>query len=243
MANLSQGDTPIISASAGNFGQGLAHAASRRGRRLIISAATNANPLKFATMCRLGAEVILTGADLIQRSWQHGSSQRNTIEDEAESHIAEGASTIAREITEALSISSPLSALFVPIGNSALLTGTGTWMREIMPGYRIVGVVAEAVPAMKLSQEQDAVITTTSAPTMADGIAVRVPVAYVLHSMRSLVDEVVVVEEDIIEKAMQFRLFHCGLVVEPAGLAGIAALLSGPLARPDRCTILCGGNV
>ncbi|WP_336749912.1 threonine ammonia-lyase [Pantoea vagans] len=249
MANLPEDDMPIVSASAGNFGQGLAHAAARKGRRLIIYAATSANPLKISAMRRLGAEVVQTGGDFdaAKLAAQTFAEENGFLfaEDGAECHIAEGAGTIAKEITESLKSSQPLQALFVPLGNGALLTGTATWMRERMPECRVIGVVAEAAPAMKLSWEQNTIVTTTTAPTMADGIAVRVPVPYALQSMRGIVDEVVAVEESAIEQAMHFCLINYGVVVEPSGAVGIAALLRDPQRWKGHsvATILCGGNV
>jgi threonine dehydratase len=98
---------------------------------------------------------------------------------------------------------------------------------------------------MARSWREGRIVETEAAPTIADGIAVRVPVPEALAVMRSTVDEVVEVSEDALLRAMRLALTVLGLVVEPAGVAGLAALLAHPTLGRAGCvaTILCGGNV
>lgn len=250
LANLAASDRPIVSASAGNFGQGLAYAARRRGRRLTIFAATTANPGKVAAMRRLGATVVQEGADFdaAKAAARRFAATQGLVfvEDGGERLIAEGAGTIAREITETLDARAiALDTLVVPLGNGALLTGMGAWMRVARPGTRVIGVVAAAAPAMKLSFERGRAEATADAATTADGIAVREPVDYALACMPATVDEVVAVEERAIADAMDFCRRHYGLVVEPAGAAGLAALMTSSrrFAKTTVATVLCGGNI
>lgn len=250
LAHQAASDRPIVSASAGNFGQGLAYAARRRGRPLTVFAAAGANPGKVAAMRRLGATVSLEGADFdaakVAARRFAAAEGLVFVEDGGERLIAEGAGTIAREITETLDQrQAPLDALVVPLGNGALLTGMGAWMRAARPATRVIGVVAAAAPAMKLSFEHGRAETTPEAATMADGIAVREPVGYALACMRSTVDEVLAVEEAAIGEAMAFCRRHYGLVVEPAGAAGLAAIIafSDRFAGKTVATVLCGANI
>ena len=82
------------------------------------------------------------------------------------------------------------------------------------------------------------------ADTIADGIAVRVPVPEAVIDMRGAVDEVLLVTDDAIRRAMRLLFVHAGLVVEPAGAAGVAAVLEHPALHGKRlATVLCGGNV
>lgn len=249
MANLASSDQVIVAASAGNFGQGLAYAAARRHRRVVIFSATSANPRKLDAMRRLGAQVMLHGDDFdaakaAARAYaqQHGGL---FIEDGDDPLIAEGAGTIAKEICDALGVRGiTLDALIVPLGNGALLTGMAVWMKATMPACRVIGVVAANAPAMKLSWEENQRVVTRRAGTIADGIAVREPVQFALDSMRALVDDVLEVDEAAIREAMAFCLTHFGLVVEAAGAAGIAALLAQKMFGPTHtvATVLCGGN-
>jgi len=249
MANLQDDGRTIVSASAGNFGQGLAYAATHRGRKLVIFSSVNANPLKIAAMRRFGAEVVLQGNDFdaakLAAEAFAGREGFLFVEDGAERDIAEGAGTIAKELTDSLPGETKLDAVLVPLGNGALLTGIGTWMRHAMPNCKVVGVVAEAAPAMKISWKRERIVTTETARTAADGIAVRVPVPYALRSMRGLVDDIIAVDEAKIQEAMAFCLRHYGVVVEPAGAVGVSALLLDPDPWRGRlvATVLCGGNV
>lgn len=251
MATQQASGDAIVAASAGNFGQGLAYAATKRGRQAIVFAATTANRRKIDAMARLGAKVILEGNDFdgakaAARAYaaKHGLT---FIEDGAGPEIAEGAGTIALEMTEVLSQRRvALDAAIIPLGNGALLTGMGAWLKAASPGCRVIGVVAAAAPAMKMSFDNARLETTATAATIADGIAVREPVPYALDCMRHVVDDVIAVEEQSLDAAMAFCRDHYGLIVEPAGAAGIAALLEHPQAfNKGRTvgTVLCGSNV
>lgn len=236
----------LVCASAGNFGQGLARAGARRGLSVTVFAAERANPLKVSAMRSLGADVRLAGADFDaakDAARQHArATEAFYVEDGALPEIAEGAGTIALELTEA---GVQPEVMLVPLGNGALVTGIGSWLRHAAPVARIVAVVASGAPAMRRSFEEGRVVTTPSADTIADGIAVREPVPYALETMDGVVDEVVEVTDEHILRAMRLAHEHLGLVVEPAGAAGLAALVAEPSRwRGARLGVpLCGGNV
>ena len=237
---------PLVCASAGNFGQGLARAAIRRGLTVTVFAAHRANPLKLAAMRAFGADVRLEGDDFDAAK---GAARRHAesndamyVEDGALPEIAEGAGTIALELTVA---GVAPDVMLVPLGNGALAGGIGTWLKHAASATRVVAVVASGAPSMRLSFEQDRLVSTTQADTIADGIAVREPVPYALECMRGVVDEVVAVTDAQILRAMRLVHEHLGLVVEPAGVAGLAALVAEPLRWRGAfvATPLCGGNV
>ncbi len=236
----------LVCATAGNFGQAMARSGHKRGHKIVIYAAENANPLKVEAMRRFGGEVRLEGADFDAAKDAARRYAQETgvlfVEDGAHPAIAEGAGTIALEMTEA---GAELDAVLVPLGNGALATGVGTWFRHISPETKITAVVAEGAPAMKLSFEQRTLVTTPNVNTIADGVAVREPVPFALQSMETSIDDAVAVTEDAILQAMRLLHEHLGLVVEPAGTVGVAALLSQPERwRGKRvATILCGGNM
>ncbi len=238
--------TTLVAASAGNFGQGLAYAAARSGRRVIVFAARTASSVKIEAMRRLGAEVILHGPDLDAAKAEARTFAAEQgfrfVEDGAEPAIAEGAGTIALEITEALPA---LDAVFIPLGNGALATGMGCWLKHRSPQTRIVAVAAEGAPCMAHSFAAGQLLETPAVDTIADGIAVRVPVPFAVTCMADTVDEVTLVSDAAILEAMGLVRRHLGGLVEPAGAAGLAALLS---CRQDYtgarvATVLCGGNL
>jgi threonine dehydratase len=238
--------TTLVAASAGNFGQGLAYAAVRSGHKVIVFAAETASPVKIEAMRRLGAEVVLHGPDLdaaktAARSFAFHQGFR-FVEDGAEAAIAEGAGTMAQEITDAVPA---LDAIFVPLGNGALATGIGCWFKRVSPATRIVAVAAKGAPCMALSFKAKHPVETAEAETIADGIAVRIPVPFAVETMTDTIDEVVLVEDEAILKAMAMIRQRVGRIVEPAGAAGLAGLLGqcSAYAGARVATILCGGNM
>lgn len=240
------GDTrPLVCASAGNFGQGLAYAARARGIPLHVFAATSANPAKVAHMRQLGAEVLLVGEDFDAAKDAARAAARQGwrfVEDGHEPAIAEGAGTIAVELCQ---WPERFDAVLVPVGNGALINGIGRWMKARAPGTRIIGVCAAGAPAMERSWRAGTLVTTPTIATIADGIGVRIPVPAALEAMRHTVDEMVLVTEDELRQAMRLLLDDAGILAEPAGAAGIAAArrlreqLNGQLVAVP----ICGSNV
>jgi len=236
----------VVCASAGNFGQGMARAAARRGHRCVVFAATNANQVKVEAMRSLGAEVRLTGHDFdsAKLAGRQYAEQLNVrfVEDGAEPAIAEGAGSLGLELAQAVP---DLATMLVPLGNGALLAGVGASFRYQSPQTQIIAVVAEQAPSMKLSLEQKRVVETQRADTIADGVAVRVPVPSALAMLSGRFDAVVSVTEGEILQAMRLILQYLGLVIEPAGALGIAAILADQERFQGRKvgTVLCGANV
>ena len=236
----------LVCASAGNFGQGLAFAARKNGIACDVFVSANANPLKVERIRALGSEVRVAGLDfddakLAAREYASRCGGR-FVEDGRELSIAEGAGTIALELC---SWPESFDTVVVPLGNGALLGGMGTWIDAVAPNTRIVGVCAAAAPSMEQSWRTGKLIETSSADTIADGIAVRVPVPEALEYLRYVVDDVLLVSEESLRDASRLIWSHLGLLIEPAGAAGVAALLEhrSALAHGLVATPLCGGNV
>lgn len=240
------GSSRMVCASAGNFGQGLAYAARKRAIGLIIFAAKTANPLKVERMRQLGADVRLFGNDFDAAKQEARRFAEETgahfVEDGHEPAIAEGAGTIGVELCR---WPRRFDFALVPLGNGSLLGGIGRWMKANSPETRIIGVCASGAPAMALSLRQGKAQSTDSVSTIADGIAVRVPVPEALIDLEAVVDEVLLVDDDAIVRAMQSAFQHHGLVTEPAGVAGLAAAIvhKERFRGADVATPLCGGNL
>jgi threonine dehydratase len=238
--------TTLVAASAGNFGQGLAYAAVRSGHRVFVFAAEAASPLKLGAMRRLGAEVILDGPDLAAAKAAAkvfaAEHDFRFVEDGAEAAIAEGAGTIAQEIADAVPA---LDAVFVSLGNGALATGMGCWLKSRTPRTRIIAVAAEGAPCMALSHAARQTVETAAAATIADGIAVRVPVPFALDCMARTIDEVMLVDDAEILAAMTLAWRHLDRIVEPAGVAGLAGLMKwrSEFAGARAASVLCGSNL
>ncbi|MGH6891175.1 MAG: threonine ammonia-lyase [Dongiaceae bacterium] len=234
----------VICASAGNFGQGVAYCCTRVGLGVKVVAPETANPLKLEAMKRFGAELILHGHDFdaakLHAAALAGTSGGYFLEDGGESAIAEGAGTIAWELLRA---TPRPAAIYVPVGNGSLICGIAAWMKAKAPNIKVIGVCPEAAPSMMLSWRAGSVVTTETANTMADGLAVRLPVAGAVAFMREYVDDVVLVGEARMLAAMRLLFRHAGLAIEPSGAAGLAAIMDAPKTDAPTAAILCGGNV
>lgn len=236
----------LVCASAGNFGQAVAYAARRHGLEVVIYAATTANPLKVARMRALGADVRLEGEDfdaakLAAKAFAHEAGAR-FLEDGLDPETAEGAGTIGLEL---LTLKDLPEVLAIPLGNGALINGLALALKASCPDVKIVAVQATGAPAMVQSWRTGQVVVTERAETIADGIAVRLPVPEAVADMAGLVDDALLVSDEGIVHAMKLVQEHVGIVAEPAGAVGVAALLENPDVFRGRHvgTVICGSNV
>ncbi|GKS73359.1 threonine ammonia-lyase [Acidovorax sp. SUPP950] len=235
---------PLVCATAGNWGQAMAYACRARGWPLVVYTATTANAFKVERMRAMGAEVRLHSDDFDTAKEEArrfcASSGALLVEDGLETQISEGAGTIARELLAR----DAFDALLVPLGNGALLNGMGLWTKAQAPATRVIGVCAEGADAMAASWKARRLIERPATQTIADGIAVRRPVPQALDDMQGLVDDVLLVSDAAIRRAMHLVFQTAGLMVEPAGIVGVAAVMEHPVLRSQKlATVLCGSNL
>lgn len=154
----------------------------------------------------------------------------------------EGAGTIGLEL---LAFTEPLDVLLIALGNGAMINGIGRIFKERSPRTKIIAVQAKGAPAMAESWRKKTLVTYEHSDTIADGIAVRIPVPEALEDMNGIVDEAVLVKEDSILEAMKLLHLHAGIVTEPSGAVGLAAILENKKEYRGKtiATIICGGNV
>jgi threonine dehydratase len=240
------GHSPIVCASAGNFGQAIAYSCRKHGIPLKIFAAINANTFKIARMRALGAEVILFCEDFdaakIEARRMAAEEGLRFVEDALDIETLEGAGTLALEL---LKLPVVPDVLVVSLGNGALFNGVAFVMRHYIPSTKMVAVQAEGAPAMVESYHAGRMIIHKEVNTIADGIAVRIPIEQALKDMEGMADETMLVSDDAIKRAMQWLLQHAGIVAEPAGAAGMAAILenAGMFRGQVVATVICGGNL
>jgi threonine dehydratase len=231
-------------ASAGNFGQALAYACRSRGGRLTVYASVNANPFKIERMRALGANVILHGEDFdaakLEAKRAAGAAGAFMVEDGLEPLISEGAGTMAVELA---GFAEALDAVLVPLGNGAMTGGVGRWFKHASPKTRVVAVQASGAPAMLESWRSGTVVEHDRIATIADGIGVRVPIREALDDMRDLVDDGLLVSDETILTAIKLAHQSLGVVLEPSGAVGLAALLEADFSGQTVGVILCGGNL
>ena len=242
-----RGDTrSIVCASAGNFGQAMAYACRSFGLPIVIYAAVNANPLKVSRMQALGAEVRQEGNDYdaAKDAAKVYAAKTNSwmVEDGLNPEISEGHGTLAMEL---LTCGHAFDAVTIPLGGGALLNGMARWFKAASPSTRMLGASASGADAMEKSWRKNTIVNQATANTIADGIAIRVPIPEAVEDMKGIVDDVLLVEDAHIIEAIRLAYRHAGLLLEPAGAVGVAAILAHPeqFSGARVATVLCGSNI
>jgi threonine dehydratase len=234
----------LVCSSTGNFGQAIAYAARRRGIAAEIFVPETINPTKLARMQSFGARVTTVGCDSAAaeaeaRAYAATAADTVYVEDGRETAIAEGAGTIGLELLDA----GPFDTVVVPVGDGALISGIALVMKERAPNTRIIGVCASGAPCMALSWRAGHPVATDRSDTIAEGIEVRVPVPESVARLRVLVDDMVLVDDASLLDAMRLAADALGLLLEPSGAAGLAALRDHDLSGQRVTTVLTGSNV
>lgn len=238
--------TKLITASAGNFGQAMAYACRRRDIALTVYASVNANPFKLERMRALGATVVLHGEDFdaakIEAKRVAAESGVRLVDDGRDVETGEGAGTIGLELAER---KEEFEAVLLPLGNGALACGVGRYLKHVWPEVRVVAIQSAGAPAMLESWRQKRVVTFDTISTIADGIGVRIPISECVRDMEGVVDDGIFVEDASLIEAMRLAHDHLGIVLEPSGAAGLAAVVENRerFANQSVAVVLCGGNL
>lgn len=234
----------VIAASAGNHAQGLAYHGARLGVPVTIVMPTTTPTVKVMQTEGHGATVVLFG-----EKYDDAYTHARALEKERgltfvhpfdEPDIIAGQGTIALEMLEDVP---QIDTLIIPIGGGGLFSGMGTAARALKPDIKLFGVQAELYPSMYSFLKN--VDLPCDGDTLAEGIAVRDPGQLTRHFVETLADDVVLVSERALEQAVSLLLQIEKTVVEGAGAAGLAALLSHKEMFAGRTVglILCGGNI
>jgi threonine dehydratase len=244
--NLAKGGMrSVVAASTGNHGAAVAYAGRLLGVPAIIFLPTNPNPVKAARIRELGATLVETGADLsaaIDAAREHASSRSHAffLHDAEDPDIPEGPATIGREVVSQLPA---VEAIYVPMGDTALIRGVAAAVKQLRPSVRIIGVVAEQAPAYYLSWQKGAAVETNSANTIADGLAVRRPLAPNVAAIVELVDDIELVsEQEMLAAIAQLHRYE-HVTAEPAGAAATAAWLKRGDPYRTSVALVTGGNI
>lgn len=247
VASLVESGSPppgLISATRGNHGQSLAYAARRHGLACTIVVPHGNSRAKNDAMRALGAELVEHGRDFDEARLHADALSRErglAFVGPFEPPLVEGVATYALELFRAVPA---LDRVYVPIGCGSGICGLIAARDALGLATRIVGVVSTAANAYAQSFRAGRAIETTSATTMADGMAVRVPVPAALDIIRRGAEDVVEVDDAAVATAMRAYFDDTHQVAEGAGAAPLAALLADPRRAGRRCAvILSGGNV
>jgi len=234
----------VIAMSAGNHAQGVAYHAKRLGVPATIVMPQGTPLVKIENTRGHGAEVLIEGPTLEDSAAfarEHGAARGLTfIHPYDDRLVMAGQGTIAIEMLRAVP---ELDTLVIPIGGGGLISGMAVAAKALKPDIRVIGVQAELYPSMYNR------IKGTDLPmrgdTLAEGIAVKKPGVLTSAIVGRFVDEIVLVPEPIIERAVTLLISIEKTVVEGAGAAGLAALLAHPALFKGARTglVLCGGNI
>jgi threonine dehydratase len=243
--NLARGGIrAVVAASTGNHGAAVAYAGRLLNVPAIIFLPANPNPVKAARIRELGAELIETGADLnaaIDAAREHASrGHAFFLHDAEDPDIPAGTATIGREIVSQLP---SVEAVYVPMGDTALIRGVASAVKELRASTRIIGVVADQAPAYYLSWQKGVTVETGSANTIADGLAVRRPLAPNVAAIRQLVDDIEAVSEQEMLAAIGRLHAEEEVTAEPAGAAATAAWLKRRDPYRRSVALVTGRNI
>lgn len=236
----------VVAASAGNHAQGVALAARAAGIGCTIVMPHGASLAKAEATRGYGATVLQAGETYDEAqtraralAQERGMTLIHAFDDEA---IIAGQGTLGLEILEQ---APQVETVVVPIGGGGLIAGIAFAIKENRPDIRVIGVQAEASPAVAQSLAQGKRLALHPRPTLADGIAVGEPGAIPYPLIQRYVDQVVTVTEEQIAHSMVLLLERAKLLVEGAGAASLAAILAGSSAVGGRTVLalLSGGNV
>jgi len=235
----------VVAASAGNHAQGVAFASSLEKIPCTIVMPKNASPAKVAATRGYGANVILEGVNYDESSSKAKEIAKETgatmIHAFDDPQIIAAQGVIGLEILEDLP---DVDEVYVPIGGGGLAAGTLIAIKEKNPQIKVIGVQSKSFPSMYNSIKQGRITSSGGERTIADGISVKVPGQLTFSIIKELVDDVVLVDDVDITKAMFLLMERMKFVVEPAGAASLAYLISKkPSVGKKVVAILAGGNV
>ena len=233
----------VVASSTGNHGAAVAYAAKLLGVKARIFLPTGCNPVKRGRIASLGAEIVESGGADLAAAFELAAEHARRpgvyfLNDATDADLPAGPGTIGCEILEQLP---DVDAIVVPMGDTALIRGVAAAAKQIAPRVRIVGVQAERAPAYFRSWKEDRVVGTETCDTIADGLATRTPDAANVRDIKSLVDDVVLVSEEQMLRAIEILLVEEHVLAEPAGAASTAALLGAVADFGDNLVLIVSG--
>jgi threonine dehydratase len=236
----------VIAVSSGNFGQGVSYAARAFGTKATIVARARANPTKLERIRRLGATLVLLDgeADLFAEAERLAADGNfELVVDGRDQSTVIGAGTLATEIVAATErgVLPELEAIYVPVGDGALINGIGTWFKHRGRATRVIGVQSSSAPAVARSWRERRVLSAPTTDAIADGIDIPRPHEQSLALMVEVADDVQLVDDAELRDAQGELSTELGIGVELAASAGWAALRRTRRDRPAG-VVITGSN-
>lgn len=238
----------VVAASAGNHAQGVAWAASQVGIDSTVFMPVGVSLPKLVATKAYGATVHLVGNtvdEALKSAREFAESTGATLIHPFDHlDIVAGQATLGTELLQQMP---DVGTIVIPTGGGGLLAGVAAAVKLTKPDIRIVGVQAEGAAAWPASLKAGHPIALTSMSTMADGIAIGLPGSVPFDHVQGWVDDVVTVSEDALSRALVLCIERAKLIVEPAGAAAVAALMTHSADElgltGSVCAVLSGGNI
>lgn len=233
----------VITASAGNHGQGVAYAAAAFGVPATVYVPEGANQLKVEAIKRMGGKVVHAG-----RSYQDAYEAALDAQHRSHAtfvHAFDDPDVIAGQGSLAVELLADLpefDTVLVGVGGGGLISGVATYLKARLPGVRVIGVEPAGADALARSLREDRQVTLERVDTIADGLAASAPGRLCLDIARRLVDDVLVVRDHDLLRAIRLFFEWEHLLSEPAGAAGLAGLLYHYRPSPaERVVVILSG--
>lgn len=241
-----RGARSCVTASSGNHAQGVAYSAGVLGMRATVYMPRFTATYKVEATRGYGAEVVLVGEsyeDAYEAAVEHARREGAPfIHPFDDLDIVAGQGTIGVEIIEDLS---DVDVILVPVGGGGLISGIAVAVKRLRPGAKVVGVQPRGAAAMCESFKRGEIVEVERPFSVADAVLVRRPGELTFKVVSGLVDDMVVVDDSDIARALFLLMERVKLVAEPAGALGVAAMLSGAVDVSGRkvVAVISGGNV
>ena len=235
----------VVAASAGNHAQGVALAAQLLGTPSTVFMPDAAPIPKVAATRAYGASIRHAGSTVDEAlvAAKEFAAETGAVLIHPFDHedIVAGQGTVGLEIVEQCP---DVRTVVVCTGGGGLVAGIGVAVKALLPGVRVVAAQAEGAAAWPASLKAGVPVPLERMTTMADGIAVGCPGEVPFALVQEVVDDVVLVDEESLSRALVHCLERAKLVVEPAGVAALAAVMDDPTAfEPPVVVVLSGGNI
>lgn len=249
MASLAAADLQrgLVTATRGNHGQSLAHAAQQFKVRCTIFVPEGNNPDKNAAMAALGADVVTRGHDF-DSAWTAAEefakrTGARAVHPSSEPALIAGYGTVAAEMIE--QAQRPFDTVFVPVGGGSLAAGMGLVFRALSPHTRLIGVQSANAPALCRAFHSGEMSEAPISESIADGLATRVPAPATVAILRDTLDDMVEVDEAELHTAIRCYADTLHQLAEGAGAAALAGAsrLRRRIAGQRIGVVLSGGNI
>src|SRR5581483_8479947 len=238
---------PLLAVSAGNHGQGLAWASKITGFNSTVIVPKTAPATKIDAIRRRGANLRIEGKDYDEAELLARKESEETgitfVSPYNDLDVIHGQGTVALDMLDEVPA---IDCFAAPVGGGGLLAGIGLAVKAVRPSAPVIGVQAENSAAVYHSFRAKEIVTIIDEPTIADGIAGNLEAGSCTFPLiQSTIDDILIVSESEIKKAIISCLNYEGILLEGAAAVTIAALISGKLAEKGRTIglVLTGGNI